>query len=752
MKLRVLAFLSTAFMAYGGHRIYVSPDGSADAVGSRKRPYATLEQARDAIRAGRKSGTIEGDEKVTVFVEPGVYHLASGLKLGKEDRGAADSPIVYKASKRGRAHLYGGVALSPESFKPVSDEAVLTRLDPVSRSEVVVCDVSAYAPKGGYSRFKPAYRGVPAGPLFYVNGKPMTIARWPNLESDQGNWAGFTEVVDTGVPDPESEDPAKQKARPGSFVFEDDRAARWDIDRGVWLFGYWTHDWFDEVIRIASYDKAKRTIKLAAPHSYGIKAGTWGRKERRFYALNLLEELDAPGEWYFDRAENKLYFYPTEGFGTARVILTTLTSPMVAIDGAEHVRFQELVFRYGHSLGFSVKNAKDVHVEGCVVAGFAAGGISLRGTECSVRSCDVYHVGRAGINVRGGDRKTLTRGNVVVENNHVHHFGMFQRTYAAGLGLNGCGNVLRHNCVHDAPHAAVLYGGNEHMVEFNEVYRVVMETGDAGAFYTGRDWTTQGNVLRHNYVHHLGGGDAHHVNTMGFYFDDCDCGDEVIGNVFFRAGRAIMIGGGREHPVVNNLVVECPIGLHIDSRGMSWKQWNEPNTSWWLEGKAEKLNYKQPPWSERYPRLARIMQDSPREPLYNPIRNNLFIDCTRQTCSFDARVMGLMDKLEITNNLAVFTASTNEVPLKKGIKGFTTLNGTRENPIDFAFKDQAAGNFNLRWRAKLTRIAPHFKKGPFDEIGLYKDEFRRELPERQASRGFSFWRFRRLFRAEPDPP
>ncbi len=737
MKLRILVFLSMALTTYGGHEIHVSPDGDADGTGSKQQPHATLEQARDAIRAGRKSGAIEGDEEVTVLVEPGVYRLRSGLKLGKEDSGAVGSPVVYKASKRGTVHLHGGVTLSPESFKPVSDEAVLKRLDPSVRSKVVVCDVSAHAPKGGFPEFKRAYRGVPADPLLYVNGKPMTIARWPNLESDQGNWAGFTKVIDTGKPDPKSDDPAKRKAHAGSFVFEDARPARWDVDRGVWLFGYWTHDWSDEVIRIASYDGTKKVIELAAPHNYGIKAGTWGRKERRFYALNLLEELDAAGEWYLDRTENLLYFYPGEGFGSAQVILVTLTRPMVEIDGAEHVRFQELAFESGHSLGFSVKNAKDVHIEGCVVAGFAAGGVSLNGTDCSVRSCDVYHIGRAGINVRGGDRKTLTRGNNVVENNHVHHFGMFQRTYAAGLGLNGCGNVLRHNCVHDAPHAAVLYGGNEHLIAFNEVYRVVMETGDAGAFYTGRDWTTQGNVLRHNYVHHLGGGDARHVNTMGFYFDDCDCGDEVIGNVFFRAGRAIMIGGGREHPVVNNLVVECPIGLHIDSRGMTWKQWNEPNTSWWLEGKAEKLKYKQPPWSERYPRLARIMQDSPREPLYNPIRNNLFIDCTKQTCNFDARVMGLMGKFEITNNLAVFTASTNEAPLKKGIKGFTTLNGTPESPIDFGFKDQDAGNFNLRPGARLTEIAPHFKKIPFDRIGLYADEFRRELPERQVpgSRG-----------------
>ncbi len=49
-----------------------------------------------------------------------------------------------------------------------------------------------------------------------------------------------------------------------------------------------------------------------------------------------------------------------------------------------------------------------------------------------------------------------------------------------------CGQIVRNNCIHDAPHNAVLYGGNEHLFEFNEVYRVVMETGDGAPEGCGR--------------------------------------------------------------------------------------------------------------------------------------------------------------------------------------------------------------------------------------------------------------------------
>ena len=174
--------------------------------------------------------------------------------------------------------------------------------------------------------------------------------------------------------------------------------------------------------------------------------------------------------------------------------------------------------------------------------------------------------------------------------------------------------------VHDAPHLAVLYGGNDHLFEYNTVYRVLLETGDAGAYYTGRDWTTQGNVLRFNYTHDLGAG-VKIANTMGFYFDDCDCGDEVYGNVFHNVSRGIMVGGGRDHPIRNNVFSRCQIGMSIDCRGMTWKHWNSTEhggPSWLLEDKAKAFDYTNDVWAARYPRLANIMNAAPREPPSSP--------------------------------------------------------------------------------------------------------------------------------------
>ena len=728
-RFMVLLFLTAAAIpcVAGDLHIHVAANAEADSDGTSAKPYRTLSQARDAIRAARTAGTLKAGDAATVHIAPGVYRLKASFELGAQDGGSEGAPVTYRAQEPGTVHIYGGATLAPETFKPVADKGVLARLDSKVRGKVLACDVSAL---GNFEAFKTAYKGTPVGPWLYVDGQPLTLARWPNADAPGGGWATFSKVIDNGLPTADAKDPALRKLRPGAFIPDDRRPARWDVAQGVWLLGYWTHDWSDEVIRIAAYDKQKQVIKLAAPHHYGIKGRTWGAAKRRFFALNLLEELDAPGEWYLDRAQKRLYLYPTKPLKDVQIVLATLAKPLVRLNGAKHVRFAGLRFEYGHSTGLELQKTEQVEIVGCVVANLAGGGIHIDGTANTVRSCDLFNLGTTGIGAYGGDRKTLQPAKNQVVNNHIHHYGRFKRTYAPGVGVGGCGQIVRNNCIHDAPHNAVLYGGNEHLFEFNEVYRVVMETGDAGAFYTGRDWTSQGNILRHNYIHDLGGGEAKHVNTMGVYLDDCDSGDTIEGNVFFRAGRAIMIGGGRDNPVLNNLVVDCPIGLHMDSRGMTWKQWNNPaHPSWCLERKAQKLDYKQPPWSQRYPRLAAIMNEDPRQPRNNPLVRNVFVDCAKQVCNFDGNVKKLIGTFKIADNLAVNSNGGKDMAKAPTYKGFKALTGSAGEPVDLGLKDVKKGDFSLRQGARLLKELPSFKPIPFEKIGLVKDEYRTDLKQ-----------------------
>ena len=707
----------TAALAAEAATFHVNPMAAPGGDGTPARPFATLAAARDGVRAARQAGTVAPDEPVAITLAPGDYAQTESFALEACDGGASESaPVVWRAAQAGTARIVGGARVPADAFRPVADASVLARLPEEARGKVLQADVSQYLP-GAVRPLDPAFGGTPRAPLLFVGGRFGTFARWPN-----NGFTSFTQGVDVG----EKVEGSVHLRRPGAFVYSNPRAKRWPFAEGVWLNGYWTHDWDNRSVKAATYGPENGTndvVRLAANIPFGVKGRTWGRKERRFYAFDLLEELDAPGEWHLDRAAKVLYVCPSaDGIASAgEIFLSRLEKPLVVGKGGlRHVRFEGLVFGYAAGDGVSLAG-DDIRLVDCRVVCCGGTGVSLHGDRNLMRNCEVAQVGRAGVSAGGGDRKTLRRAESVFEGNRVHDFGVFQRTYAPGFGVSGCGVTLRANVMHDAPHSAVLYGGNEHLFEYNNVYRVLLETGDAGAYYTGRDWTTQGNVLRFNYTHDLGA-DGELANTMGFYFDDCDCGDEVYGNVFHNVSRGIMVGGGREHPIRNNVFSRCLIGMSIDCRGMTWRQWNDRTSndaSWKLEDKALALGYTNGVWAARYPRLADIMNDHPREPLYNPVENNVFIDCTKQILALDKNAP-LERMAPIANNVVVSTRGTNGIAAAsidaRIADGFTVLNGSAGAPCSFGFADAEKGDFRFLPGAAILKVCPGFRPLPLDRI------------------------------------
>ena len=75
--------------------VHVAAEAESGGDGARRRPYRTLEQARNGIRAARKAGALKAGEAVTVFLEPGVYPLEKSFELTAEDGGTAEAPVVY---------------------------------------------------------------------------------------------------------------------------------------------------------------------------------------------------------------------------------------------------------------------------------------------------------------------------------------------------------------------------------------------------------------------------------------------------------------------------------------------------------------------------------------------------------------------------------------------------------------------------------------------------------------------------------
>ena len=659
---------------------YVSPSGNDSNSGAKTAPFATPTRARDAIRALKKtSGLPEGG--VTVWLEPGTYATKESLALTEDDSGAPGKRVSYRAKPDGAARLSGGQEIPPSAFKPVADKAVLERIDVGARGHILVADLGRLG-ISEYGDFPDNFENAPPIAELFFDDQRMTLARWPN-----DDWAVIANVVESG-PAPWRNHTSDQT---GTFAYDGDRPNRWTHAPAVWVHGYWCFDWASETKKVKTIDADKKEITFEKPHVYGIGGGNKGG--RRYYAVNLLEELDQPGEYYLDRATGLLYFWAPKPVADGKTVLSILKTPVVTLTGASYVSLRGLVVETCVGNGVEIKGGREDEVLACQVRNTGLNGIVAQdGEKHRIAGCDIYDTGMGGALVSGGDRKTLAPCGDEVVNNHIYRVSRRQRTHAYQLHIGGVGVHVAYNELNDAPHQAIGLGGNDHIIEYNLIHHTGMETDDCGAFYMGRNPSERGTVIRYNFWRDIGSTRSH--GSCAIYFDDGAGGQTVFGNVFLRAAGgsfgAVFNHGGHDNVAENNIFVECKKAIGAapwdDKR---WKDYVEAPL--WQKNLLQDVDITKPPYSERYPDLKGFMQPDGR-PRRNHALRNVVVNCGAYTD-------GNWDEKD----------------------SFVTP----DNP---GFVDAAALNFRLRDDSPVFQKIPGFKPIPFDKIGLYRDELRPNLP------------------------
>jgi len=633
--------------------LHVAPNGNDKNPGTKRKPFATLEAAQEAIRALKKENGLPTGG-ITVWIHGGEYFRLTSFHLTKEDSGTHESPITYRAWPGTAPRIIGGAVV--KGFEPLKETDALARIHPEARGKVLKADLKAQGitEYGKLSRRGFGMGSAPAHMELFFQDSPMILARWPN-----DGWARIA-----GVPDGPSA---------GRFVYEGDRPQRWLASDDIWLHGYWTWDWADSYEKVRTIDTQAKVISTEPPHGvYGYKAGA------RYYALNILEELDQPGEYYIDRKQGVLYFWPPGPINKHQAVVSILEEPMIALDNVEYVSIRDLTLECTRGKGVEVRGASHLEIADCIIRNTGTVGITLDNTLNSrIVSCEICNTGDGGISINSGDRLSLTPSECLIANNRIHHFSRWSSTYHPGISVQGVGVRIAHNLIHDAPHSAIIFHGNEHIIEYNEIHHVCMETSDAGGIYAGRDFSCRRNVIRYNYIHDMGGADVRSI-----YLDDNFSDVLVAGNIIYKGKMGVCIGGGRANVIENNIFIECIPSVHLDNRGENWAQ---ATVEGFVKERLEAVNFRHAPWKDRYPELLTLYDDEPGKPKYNVIERNISVGgewLRIYSQNYDATI-------SIKNNLV---------------------------DIDPGFVDAAKNDFRLKDDSAARKIG--FRPIPFEKIGL----------------------------------
>lgn len=718
-----LLFVLAPLISGASTTVFVAPGGDGD--GTLQSPFGTLEEARDAIRALKAAGGSDSGDYV-VCLREGVYTLTDTFELGKADSGTEKQRGIYQPYEDEQVFIRGGVSMKTSDFEVVSDESILDRLPQEARGKVVQASLKekgiheyGQMPLYGHSMIflnaMTNYRSGNAPPELFYGDEVMTLARWPNegfktiddvveVGSIPRNWMADTKGGSSYIPPENRDNPPK------GFVIkvsdEHDRLKRWAQADDVWMFGYWCWDWSDQSVRVASIDAEEAEITTVQPSAYGVRAN------QRFYVYNLLEELDMPGEWHLDRKTGILYFYPPTDDKDTEVKLSLLEESMIAMNDVSHVIIRGLNFGISRGNAVTITGGANNLVVECGISKMGGNAVTINGgIGHGVENCTIYDMGSGGILLAGGSRETLAPANHFARNNHIYNFARIAKTYNPAIGISGVGNKASFNKIHNGPHAAIIFSGNDHTIEYNELFDVIRESQDMGAIYSGRDLIARGTVIRHNFIHSIKGVEGGHSDLIyGIYFDDMFSGTTVFGNVFYDLPTGIHVNGGRDNIIDNNIFINIanrPIILSTTGfMEMCEPHWK--NTGYGLKSDPNREDVEAQggppvPWNtapyKKYANLANILEDEPMHPKYNSASRNVLVN------SRDVQIWlrGNVDFGE------------------ERVREYSRIEDNFLAAEDVGFIDASKMNFGLKADSIVYEKIPDFEPIPFELIGRQTD-------------------------------
>ena len=584
----------TTTPSIGASTFYVAVDGNDANPGTADEPFGTLAGARDAIRARRLRSVAQN---ATVYVRAGKYLLNATFELDSRDNNTAwraypgevvtlsggvevdaaqfrpshDAVLVaegvrFPASSTGasRTEKFGPPPGTVNQLFRDGRRLVRARFpngDPQAASGL--CFSKSQRPgEACTSWLLPKAGGENQDSGVHVGTVKLDLNRGdsPTLgcpECTVGPQSFHYEIYDPPTGHPVYDTDAGRSAVPGwnnrsvlsmwGSIFG--RPASFTVDPATWTKRAWRHPetavvhmfhgalWGGWMFQVSGFDAANGTMRLGYGGFQEGRGASVSTTQSHYYVENVLEELDADGEWFYDEKEQKLYVQPNATAAAAAASASsvesgaaTAGSAAAASSGAPYVApiLDTLVRVTGGASGvrlggfrltetratfmskyevpsggdWSVARVASVEVTGGasrvsiegnlfdqvggngVLIGEGVRGSVVEGNEF-VHSGDsaVVSIGAAD-GWDGTDAARFPRGNAV-RRNHIHEYGVYGKQTSCYFQALTAASTVADNVCYNGPRAGINFNDGffgAYNLTGNLLFNHVRETGDHGPF------------------------------------------------------------------------------------------------------------------------------------------------------------------------------------------------------------------------------------------------------------------------------
>lgn len=481
MSVRLFAFfLIGVFLispVFAQKKIFIAANGNDKAIGSIQHPVSSV---RQAIFLATQTSL----GKVEIYFRKGVYYIDSTI-------------IVSAASLKGKSLL----------LSAFNNEDVV-----ISGAKKVALSWNKYNDNISVANLSLDY--IPDAMI--VNGKQQVMARYPNYDSAARIFNGVA-----------------------ADAISDQRVKQWKDPSGGFFHALHSGEWGSFHYQITG-KQDDGSLKMEGGWQNNRPAPL--HQSFRFVE-NIFEELDAPGEWYFDKTNRKIYYYPQSEIDlrSASIELSYLKT-LLYLKGDEpnpiknvkirKIRFTQTkrVLMEAHepllrsdwmlhrSGALLIEGAQNCSIADCefdqlgataiMVSGFNRGitisnnhfkeigetGICFVGDISAVRSPAFSYeqfLDYKTIDQTPGPKNNLYPKDCIVDNNLIHDIGRVEKQ-STGVEISMSESItVKNNTIYNTPRAGINIGDGTwggHLIEYNDVFNTVQETGDHGSFNSwGRD-------------------------------------------------------------------------------------------------------------------------------------------------------------------------------------------------------------------------------------------------------------------------